>query len=287
MTGVTETSAAQAPPAAQADLGLLATAAAALVLGAALASAPFAGAVTLLVAVAVAQAVLALAWVLGTGMPGRRGAIVIAALTAAGVDVATSLFPHGQLGAVVEVIGLAVVAMFVHQLLRGAARVQLVTSLSAVALLVLAEVALAALLQLRHEFGGTPTADRVVAAVAGAAAAGVLVGALFDTVLPVPRFDASVPRGLLGLVASTGAGAAVGHLLLRSEQDFGGGRGLFLGGALGALAGLIAVAAAFVLHSTSMPGLRAGRLLRPVIGAALPLCFVAPAGFLLALAVRP
>jgi hypothetical protein len=218
-------------------------------------------------------------------MPGRRGALVIAVLAAAGADVATSVWPHGRLGTLLAVLGLAVPAMFVHQLLRGAARVHVVSSLSAVALLVFAEVSLAALLQLRHEFGtthGGTVSSTAIAALAGA----LVIGCIVDLLLPAPRFDPAVARGLLGLVASAGLGGSIGYLMLKQESEFGLGRSTFTGSALGALAGLLAVGTAFVLHTTPLPPTAASRRVRPVLSALLPIAVIAPAAFLLCLAIR-
>ncbi|MDT4918260.1 MAG: hypothetical protein QOI15_3146 [Pseudonocardiales bacterium] len=269
----------------EAELSLVATLVAALVVGTGLVLTARAGATPLLIAVAVTQALLAAAWVFGTGMPGRRGALVIATLAAAGADAAASVWPDGRLGTLLPVLGLAVPAMFAHQLMRGAARVQVVSSLAAVALLVLGEVALAAMLQLRHEFG-TDLGGKVSSTVAGAIAGALVIGCLVDLLLPAPRFDSAVPRGLLGLIAAIGLGGSVGYLLLRDEEQFGGGRGTFTGAALGALAGLLAVAIAFVLHTTPQPPTTVGRRLRPVLGAVLPIAIIAPAAFLLCLAIR-
>lgn len=269
------------------ELHLLGTALTALLAGAALAYGAYAGAIALLVAVAAVQAGLVLSYVLGTGMPGFRGGSLVAVMAAAGADVAVSLRPHGRLGVLLTVLGLAVAVMFVHQLIRGAGRVQLVSSLSAISLLVLGVVALPALIQLRHETaaGSLLHGDVVVAAVAASAVA-LVVGCLTDTVSASPRFDADVPRGLLGLLVSTGVGAALGHLLLGDSLGFTGGRAAFVGGAVGALSGLIAVAGAYVLFTTPQPGAGPAARLRPVLAALLPLCVVAPASFVLFLAVR-
>jgi hypothetical protein len=295
MTAVTEPGAAvragSAAPAPVTDVGLVASLAAAVVVGGGLAGAAAAGATPLLVAVAVVQAVLAAGWILGTAAAGRRGAYVVAAMAAAGADVAVSLFPHGRLGALLIVLGLAVPVLFVQQLVRGAARVRVTQSLASQALLVLAEVALAALLQIRHEFAATAASDpRTVAATVSAAAAAIpaaalVVGYLLDMVVPTPRFDRRVPRGLPALAGSGILGAAVGYLLLRDTTGFGVGPGVFVGAALGLLAGLLAVAAAFLQYATPARG-RLRRTGRAVIAAALPLCLLAPVSFLLLLAVR-
>ncbi|MDT4915208.1 MAG: hypothetical protein QOC66_4336 [Pseudonocardiales bacterium] len=268
------------------DLSLLATLAAALVVGAALVLTARAGATPLLIAVAAVQALFAVAWVFGTVMPGRVGGLVIATLAAAAADVTTSVWPDGRLGTLLAVLGLAVPAMFVHQLGRGAARVQVVSSLSAVALLVLGEVSLPALLQLRHEFGAGELGGRVVATAVAAVAGALVIGCLVDILLPAPRFDPAVGRGLLGLIASGGLGGSVGYLMLRDQIEYADGRSTFVGAALGALAGLLAIATAFVLHTTPEPATALGRRLRPVLAAVLPIAVIAPVAFLLCLAIR-
>jgi hypothetical protein len=126
-----------------------------------------------------------------------------------------------------------------------------------------------------------------VAATAAAAMGGALViGCLVDMVLPAPRFDPVVPRGLLALVASGGLGGSVGYLMLRGQADFLGGRSAFMGAALGALTGLLAVATAFVLYSTPQPTGVLGRGVRPVLSAVLPVVLLSPVAFLLCLAIR-
>ena len=290
MTAVTDIAAPARPGrdrgAEYAELNPLGSVAATIVIGAGLYFAARESAVALLVAIAVVQGLLAFAWVFGTSLPGRWGGLVLAALAAAGADVCVSVWPHGRLGTLLAVLGLAVPLMFVHQLARGAARVQLVASLSAIALLVVAEVALPALLQLRHEFNhpdiGGPVTSAVVLSIEGA----LVVGYFTDLLLPTPRFDPAVPRGLPALVLSAATGAALGYLVLRDEAAFEHGRAAFVGGALGALAGLVAVAITFVLHTTTARPRRLVGALRAVLGPVLPLCLIAPAAFLLCLAVR-
>jgi hypothetical protein len=281
-------------PAPAAEYNHLGSIVVAVLVGVLLALTARAGAVQLLVAVAVVQALLALAWVFGTGMPGRRGALVIAAAAAAAADVTVSVWPHGRLGTLLAVLGLAVPAMFVHQLARGAVRVRAVASLGAVALLVLGEVALPSLLQLRHEFAPPRLGGEVVAGVAVIAAGALVIGYVVDLLFAAPRFDSDVPRGLFGLIASAGLGGSIGYLLLQSapHAHFVGGRGAFIGASLGALIALFAVAVAFVEHD--VPARRAAgagggglaRRVRPALSVALPLALLAPVAFLLCLAIR-
>jgi hypothetical protein len=258
----------------------------AVIVGAGLAVAARSGALQLLVAVAVVQGLLALSWTFALSVPGRIGALVIAALASAGADVAVSVWPHSRLGPVLAVFGLAVPVMFVHQLARGTGRDRLLESIGSIALLVLGEVALPALLQLRHEFHGAPVAAAATSGVVVAAAGALVVGYLVDLIYAAPRFDSDVPRGLLAVLASAGLGGSLGYLMLRSSAEFVGGRGAFAGAALGALVALFAVATAF--FEFELPAAAGGlaRRLRPVLDAVLPLSVLAPAAYVLCLAIR-
>lgn len=255
-------------------------------IGAALVVAAGASAVALLVAVAAVQALMAFTWVFTTSLPGRKGAVVIAGLASIGADVTVSVWPDGQLGTLLIVFALAMPAMFVHQLMRGTVRVRVVESMGGIALLLVAVTGLPALLQLRHEFPDGSEGGHIAGGVVAVAAAALIIGLFVDMIMPAPRFDPQVGRGLLAVVASAGLGGSVGHLVLRADSQFAGGRGAFIGAALGALVAFFAVAVAFVEYS--LPPALSGFALRarPVLTAVLPLCLVAPVGFLLCLALR-
>lgn len=269
------------------ELNHLASIGVVLLAGGGLTWAAHSGALPLLIAVAVVQALLAVAWVGATAMPGRDGGLVIAALAAAGADVTVSVWPHGRLGTLLIVLGLALPVMFVHQLMRGAARMRIVESMGDVAMLVVAVVGLPALLQLRHEFTSSATAGSLVAGVIAASAGALVIGYVVDLVMPAPRFDVAVPRGLLAVVASAGLGGSIGHLTLDGSSQFPDARGSFAGAALGALVAFFAVAVAFLEVSTPLPeGGAAARRLRPVMAALLPLSLLGPVAFLLCLAIR-
>lgn len=283
MVAVTDGAIADDDDAPDVEYNFTARVAVASLVGVALAWAARSAAVDLLVAVAVVQALLAFAWVLGLRIPGRVGAVVIAALAAGTADVTVSVWPYSRLGTLLAVLGLAVPVMFVHQLLRGAGRVRAVESLGGVALLVVAEVSLPAWLQLRHEFSAD--AD-VVFGVIVLGVGALVVGLLVDRFTSAARFDREVPRGLLAVVASAAAGAALGHLTLQDSAPFAGGRGLFAGAALGALAALFAVAVALVEHATPIAAAGPGQRVRPVLGVVFPLSLLAPVAFVICLAIR-
>lgn len=282
------TSPAEAEPVAvdRAPVQLVGTAVAALLVTAVLAWAARTGAVELLVAIAAVQALLAVVWVFAVRLPGRVGGLLIAAGAAVVTDVAASVWPHSRLAATTAVLGLAVPAMFVHQLARGAGRVRVAASLGGIALLVVAEAGLPALLQLRHEFTAVSIEGDAALAVV-VVVGGALVAACFaDMVYAAPRFDDDVPRGLLGVAVATLVSAALGHLLLRSGVSFGSGRGAFVGAAVGVCTALLAVGASYLdaeLPSDGSPGARRSRALLPVL---VPFALVAPVGLLLCLAIR-
>jgi len=257
------------------------SAAVALVVGCALAATAWIGPTDLVIGVAVTQGLLVISWVLGTALPGRIGGMAVGALAAGAADVVVSRWPHGQLGTLLGVLALAVPAMFVHQLTRGVVRARVAESLSDIAVLVVAVVAFAALIQLRHESGG----KLMVTGVLLAATAALVVGHLVDMVAPVPRFDVTVPRGLLAVLAAIGAAAAVAHLRLHDTVEFPSGRAGFMGGAIGGIVSLFAIGAAFMQQTSSVP-IGVSRLMRPVFGVLVPLGLLAPVAYLLCLAIR-
>lgn len=258
----------------------------AALVGTALAWTARSGSLPLLVTVAVLQALLTFAWMLGLRVPGRIGGIVIAALASAASDVAVSVWPQQRLSPQLAVIGLVVLAMFVHQLMRGAARVRVLESLGGIALLVVAVTSLPSLLQIRHEFA----VDRIGAdpafAVVVIGAAALVVGYFTDMVVAAPRFDTAVPRGLVAVLASAVVGAAVGQLTLRDSAQFPGARGVFIGASLGALVALLAVAVAFIEQQSRLPDAGFPRRARPLLSVLVPLSLLAPIALLLCLSVR-
>jgi hypothetical protein len=251
-----------------------------------IAGAAHAGAVALLCAVAATQAAACAAWVFSTDVPGPAGAAVLGLMAAAGADVAVSLAPHARLQPLLPVVGLAVPALFLHQLQRRARRARVTASLGAVALLVAIEIAPTALLQLRAEFGGTSGAA-AVGAVAAAGGAAVVVGVLLDAVLPVLRFDVDVRRGLPAVVGAAAVGAAVAYLLLRGVAAVSAAAALFAGVVLGAVIGLLAVAVAFVADAdANAAGGPAASTAAGALFALVPLNLVAPVSLLILLAAR-
>lgn len=261
---------------------LVGSAVAVVLAGIVLAATGFVGSGALVAGVALVQAGLIAAWAFGTGQPGRIGALVLAVAAAGVCDALVVLRPGDQLGNLLPVVGLAVPAMFAHQLARGVVRTRVVESLSDTAVLIAAVAALASLIELYRSFPGV--AGGVVSGVVGAAALALATGYLVDLFAPVPRFDPAVRRGLLGVLLGGAVGAAIGFARLHETAtvEFTGGRGAFIGGAVGLVAALIGVG---ISYATAGVVEHAARL-RTVVTALVPLGLVMPLAYMLSLAIR-
>jgi hypothetical protein len=259
----------------------LITAALVLVVGLPLAWLARVGSGPLLAGVAVAQAILAVAWMLRPGVSGWLGGMVVGVAAAAAADLVIAAWPRGQLSSLLAVLGLSVTAMFVHQLTRGVMRTRVTSSLSDVAVLVVAVVALPALVALRHETGGQAMATAVVLAMTAAICASHVI----DAVWPVPRLDVSVAYGLLAVLVGTVVAAVVGYLRLHSTVEFSVGRSILVGAAVGVVTTMTSIGVGYLVHRTEPAGWAAAST-RLVVAATLPFAIAAPVAYLLCLAVR-
>ena len=216
----------------------------------------------------------------GAALPGRIGAMIIGGLAAVGADVAVSLRPHDALSPVLFVLGLAVPAMFVHQLTRGVVRSRVVESVSGIAVVVVSVVALTALVQLRHESDGATLAEAAIWAVGLA----VAVASFVDLVWSHPRYDVDVPRGFTATVLGTAAGTSAGTFALRDLGQFTTGRALVLCGICAVAGAVVAVVVGFIAQGLSdSPTDPTVRRVRPVAFGILPLALVAPAAYVVLL----
>jgi hypothetical protein len=226
-----------------------------------------------LAAVALLQVALVLAWVPATGIPARAGGPALGLAAAAGADLLVVLPERPEIGALLAVPGLGLLAAVLHQMLRRAPRADVVGSLAGVLLLVCAVCALAVLLLLPR--AGDATAGATTLLVVGTALA---VGPLVDLVLPRPPVAAGVPRGVPGLVLAVLAGVAVA--VVRSGAGDGAAvlGALLAGLVLGGVAALVGLAASYVVAGG--PGRAwAATLLQAV----LPVAAAAPVAFSLLL----
>ena len=229
-----------------------------------------------------AQGLLILAATIGSSAPGRIGAVVIGAGTAAAADTVDT-YKHNDIGALVAVLGLAFIALLAHQLVRGRHRTRVVDSLTSGALLVVAVAGLSVPLELRRQVDGPAMATAVLLCITAA----LVVGHLVDWVWSPVRFDPRISRGLPAVVAAVAAGTAVSVARLRDSVEFTGQRAAILGAAVALVAALLAVGAAFMVPAPSDPGpsrpVRSARLITPTLVA---FALSAPLAYLLCLALR-
>jgi len=230
-----------ATPAPAAGLNHIQQAVLSLVLAGVLVAGVALGPIATAIAVGVVQLVLVPSWVLGNQLPGRIGAILLGLLAAAAADAAVLHWHQSGYSPVLGVLALAVPLMFAHQLVRGVVRTRVVESLAGITILVIGMVAIAGLVVLRYEADGRTIGLAVTLALGIA----LIVSHLADAALPAPRFDPSMDRGLPGVLLGVVAGAVVGYLITRNLIDFAGGRSIFLGGAVGAVACLLSIGASF------------------------------------------
>ncbi len=220
-------------------------------------------------AVAVLQLALVAAWVPATGIPARAGAPALGLAAAAGADLLLVLSDRPEIGALLAVPGLGLLAAVLHQMLRRAPRSDVVGSLAGVLLLVCAVCALAVLLLLPR--AGDARAAVTTLLVVGTA---LSVGPLVDLALPRPPVAAGVPRGVPGLVLAVLAGGAVA-VVRHGADDVAAVLGALLAGlVLGGVAALVGLAASYVVAGG--PGRAwAASLLQGV----LPVAAAAPVAF--------
>jgi hypothetical protein len=242
---------------------------------------PLAGRAGVAAALAVLQVLLVYAWVMGTAMPGRIGALLLGTGTALACDALVYRFPDEGLGPILYAYAGTFVLAIVHQLSRGVVRVRVTESVAHVCLLSAAAAALTGYLAMQNAAGSTLLTVGV-----SATGLAIVAGLLVDTVLPVPRFDSGVDHGLLGVIASAAVGAGVGWLRVsQATLSVDPQAGALLGGALGLLAALVGIGVAYVCESATPRRAAFGGLTLPYLRAVLPFALTAPVAFVLASAV--
>ncbi|MGY1680777.1 hypothetical protein [Geodermatophilus sp. SYSU D01176] len=223
-----------------------------------------------LVAVAVLQVALVVAWVPATGILARAGAPALGLAAAAGADLLLVLPQRPEIGALVAVPGLGLLAAVLHQMTRRAPRSDVVGSLAGVLLLVCAVTALAVVLLLPAEGDAAAPATSTLLVVGTT----LVVGALVDLVLPRPTVATGVPRGVPALVLSVLAGAAVA-VVRSGAGDLAPVLGALVAGlALGAVTALVALAAGYVVAGGPARAWAAA-----LLQAVLPVAAAAPVAF--------
>ena len=233
-----------------------------------------------LVAVALLQAVLVLAWVVATARRELAGAILLASAAAVAADLVFVLPERPSVGGLAVVLGLVLPAAVLRQMLRRP-REALVASLAGSVVLLCAVCSLALLLR---EPGGLEEASRESNALLAVGAA-LVAAHLVDLVLPRPQVAYGVPRGLLGLVLAVLAAGAVTWLRRRPDELSDALGAAIYGGVAGAVAVLVSLAASYIVVEADRAAAdtrRPGRSALPVIQALLPLAACAPIALALA-----
>lgn len=200
------------------------------------------GTTGLVVVVAVLQLLLILSWSQATGARGYVGLLMIGAAAAVAADLELAMQDELALAPFALILAGALLAGFVHQIVRRPPRRRATSSLAGVGVLVMVVVALSTFLPLYRYTEGSELYLGSVAAAGGA----VVVGHLVDLVLPYPRLTPGVPRGLLGLLAGIGAGVAAALVIPRATGLIEGLGGAIGGAILGLVAALLAVAASYI-----------------------------------------
>jgi hypothetical protein len=176
----------------------------------------------------VVQLILILAFLALVDSPGSGGAFVVAAGAAALAD-AVVLTSNGRVSGLAGVIGLALTASLLHQLMRRG-RTRVTESLADTLVAVVLGVSAAALIALRMAGGGR---DAVIVCLAAGAGA-LIAGRLGDRVLPRPALALGANRGWPGLLLALGVGAAAAVAAAGDTGPVAGTRGGLLGLAIAA-----------------------------------------------------
>lgn len=249
-----------------------------------LGAAAVAGRPELLVVVAVLQGVLAAGWVVGTGQPTPLVGLSAGLAAAGAVDGAVLVRHPASLTPMLGVLAVVFPALLLVQLGRRAPRRRLTESLSGAAALTVAGTAPAAYLVLARTADG----PRLAAAAGVSAALGLAVALLVDTVLPVPRFADGVPHGVLAVLAAAATGAGTGVVCAAGVPAVTTAGGAVLGATTATLAALVEVGVGFTAATAAPAADRPARRTGWAVLAmrvAVPVAVVAPAAYLLALAV--
>lgn len=152
------------------------------------------------------QLLLVLGFLALVDAPAAGGGFIVAALAAVAADVVV-LRSDGTVGGLAGVVGLALVAALLHQLLRRN-RTRVTESLADELVAVVLAVSVVPLVALRMDSGG----QQAVRVSLVAAAAALLLGRIGDRVLPRPALAVGAHRGWPGLLLALGGGAFAGVL---------------------------------------------------------------------------
>ena len=241
---------------------------------AALAGLSWVGHEPLAVGVLILQMLLILGFLALVDAPAAGGAFLVAAGATLAGD-AVILLSDGRVSGLAGVVGLAMVAALLHQLVRRG-RTRVTESLADTLVAVVVAVAVVSLVALRMDGGG----DEAVRVCLAAGAAALLLGRLGDRVLPKPALALGATRGWPGLLLGLGAGAAAAVAVAGETGPVAGTRGALLGLAVSAsvAAADLAVDLGAAELTSARRDIRRVEALRPV-GLLLPVAALAPVAY--------
>jgi len=253
----------------------------ALLGGAVLSGAAFAGPLPQAIAILVAQLALVTTWCVVTRPPGTLGSAVVGVLTAIAADAVALATGDRGAGALVAVLACAFGATTFTQLARGVARRNVTESFGSTLTVAVAVTALATTIALRRA-----ESAELIALIGIAAALGMIVARLADLVLPRPGIHPDVPRGLVGPVLGSALAAGGSALAVVLGLDLPLGPATLVGWLVGTAAVLADLAVDFARAGRIAAG---GRSTGGIGGAALgplaALAVAAPIGYLAGLSL--
>jgi hypothetical protein len=148
------------------------------------------------------QVLFVLAWTMAMRPPSVRVVATVGLLTAIAADFAAVYPDAAGLGPLALAAVAGFIAGFLGQMITGAARMRVTESLGVTLLIVIGVVSFATLIVLTR----IPRGTQAIVICLSAASVALMVARLVDTIAPVPRIAAQVPRGSLGVVVGAMAG---------------------------------------------------------------------------------
>ncbi|NUT34808.1 MAG: hypothetical protein HOV79_17260 [Hamadaea sp.] len=192
------------------------------------------------------QVLFVLAWTMAMRPPGMKIVAAAGLLTAVAADFAAVYPDVAGLGPLALAAVAGFIVGFVGQMISGEARMRVTESLGATLLVVIGVVSFASLIVLTR----IPQGTQAIVVCLTATGVALLVARLLDTVAPVPRIAAQVPRGSLGVVAGAMAGTLAATIWGSYLVGFGPKEAAFIG---------LAAAGAGVLADLAVGFAEAGR----------------------------
>ncbi|MCP2325720.1 hypothetical protein HDA40_004227 [Hamadaea flava] len=192
------------------------------------------------------QVLFLLSWTMAMRPPGMKVVAAAGLLTAIAADIAAVYPDVAGLGPLALAAVVGFVAAFVGQMVTGAVRMRVTESLGATLLVVIGVVSFSTLIVLTR----IPKGTQAIVVCLTATGVALLVARLMDTVAPVPRIAAQVPRGSLGVVVGACAGTIAATIWGSYLVGFGPKEAAFIG---------LAAAGAGVLADLAVGFAEAGR----------------------------